>query len=159
MEALYDTNRKPNRLHSSELQWQAWRSEAQLNDGSEPNAQSARKLKYWMQQGIMNKETNAIMDLAHDKYPDRIEYHGDLNVAHGIWRPPTSDNDDLGNVWTRFLSTPNMKVIVNALADHAGDIDDPYPVEIHTFPELRNMVVVLGQMPGQGPAAGTVATS
>lgn len=93
-------------------------------------------------------------------------------AGHGLWKP---DNP----IYDYLLSTPNIKPIAHMLADHCTEMDNPYIVEIHTFPAIRGwalskakrederdaaIVLVLGPMPSvtgclTGPAPETIATA
>lgn len=117
---------------------------------------------------ITNQESQNVMTLAHQKYPDNIDKiplgrAGEpLGPAagHGKWTP-----DD--PAFNALLSTPNVKPVVHMLADHAAELDNNYIVEIHTIPEIArymgtvqyrntarpedyrdsNMMIVLGPKP------------
>lgn len=74
------------------------------------------------------------MTLAHLHFPERIDNVPTFassgarmypTSGHGVWYPPTSDNDEVGDVWTRLLNTPNVKPMIHLLADHNDDMDNP----------------------------------
>lgn len=163
MDADDDINPPEQQLRSSEIQYQAWSKDANALP-SQPNLK--RKLKYWLQSSIVNTETLAIMYEAHAKFSGQIDHSRDndegvigstyMRKGHGIWRPPrTNDPDDeVGKVWTRLLATPNLKVVMHALADHADELENNYPIEIHTFTFEQIIVVVLGPMPEAADVLG-----
>lgn len=148
-----DLSAPVGKLYTSELLWQTW-EDCTTKDAERQKVdpkQLSRNLKYIMQAGLTNQETDNIVRVVHidsgretnsdgTKCVDRIpQMAPDYKPTSGL---PARLSEDMGQgrwlqdnrKFNTFIALPGIRSTGQLLADHNTDLENPYYSVIHTFP-------------------------